>query len=177
MIRLVSIDPGMSTGLFVGEYSETEPLVKLDSYQIADGLPGLHLFLEDSGILDSKYRTVQVISERFTPRPMRRAYKSEELEPLRIEGYLMAKGYMPYDYKDIRWGRPERMVIAGGSTTAQRKKNGDDKLREMGLWTLPTEVGRADNFDVIASTKHAVGYLLQIMHQPTMNLFKDHHEV
>lgn len=166
MTVLVSIDPGMSTGIFLGHYTDTQPLEKTATYQIEGGRQGLHDFLERTGILNNKYGNVMVISERFVPRPMRRSYKSDELEPLRIEGYLMAIGAMPFDYSDPRWGRPERMVIAGGSSTSQRKKAGDDKLREMGFWTLPKDVGMKDANDANAATKHAVGYMLQT-HEPT----------
>ena len=45
MKTLISIDPGMSTGLIVGTYSDTEPFKLTHAFQIEGGVDGFIEFL------------------------------------------------------------------------------------------------------------------------------------
>lgn len=171
MKYIVSIDPGISTGVVVGQFSDVEPFSFVKVEQIPNGLAGL---LEHYGAGGLKALPellggdVTVICERFTPRPMRRSYKSNELEPLRIEGFLIGQGVMPVDYADKRWRSPQYLVLKKGASAYESKKLSDDVLRGNGLWLTGKMVGQPDANDVISATKHALSYLAGVGHQPTL---------
>lgn len=172
---IVALDPGMSTGVVVANYTPDTELEVVRVDQIEGGIIGLnnHAPSEDdvSFWVEALYGTV--ISERFTPRPLRRSYKSNELEPLRIEGFLMAEDIMPYDYKDRRWRSPQYQVLLKGEDAAESKKLSDNLLREHNLWHTGKQVGCKDANDVNSAMKHVVSYLVELKHEPTLEWFKE----
>ncbi len=163
MTYLLSIDPGMSTGIVSGWYSDTDPYVREEFWQVEGGLAGFRQWWW--GWPNYYTGDPLLVCEKFTPLPsMTRSFKLNELEPIRIEGALEVL----WDRTPIVWQRPAAMVLAGGDTTARRKKNSDDVLRRMGLWTTGKQVGCKDANDVNSAQKHAVAYLRSIGHAPTL---------
>lgn len=167
----------MSTGITLGRYSTTEPYERLHAWQIEGGLPGFDDFtrwfekwathdFEDTNIMKAVF-----ICERFTPRRLLRSYRSEELEPLRVEGFLMAKNYMPMDYKQKVWRAPSYQVLVKGENAAESKKFSNQLLKDGGLWLTGKSVSQKDAHDAISSTKHALAYLKQQKHQPTIEKY------
>lgn len=180
---LLSIDPGMQTGIVLGRYENDTQYERLGRWQVGGGLPGVVHWLEgysapselgplkllgwwwfeDSLVIFPGEMTV--VCEKFVPLAAPRTFKTAELEPLRIEGGLVVL----LDDTEIVWQRASSMVLAGGNTPAQRKKASDDVLRRMGLWSTGKEVGYKDANDVNSAQKHAIAYLRSIGHQPTLD--------
>lgn len=159
-MKLVAIDPGMATGVFVGEYDETTPLLRTGFIQIPGGLPAFSdWFIENLTYYDSAKWDV-LVCEKFAPRPMARTLKLDELEPIRIEGWL-------YEYSP-EWQRPGAMVLKDGATQAERKRNSDDVLRRNGWWLTGKDVGLKDANDANAAAKHALAYMRSIGHAPSI---------
>lgn len=161
MTFLMTIDPGMSTGVTLGKYWETKEYERLEFWQVPGGLDGFHQWLK-SRMNDWNVWDSVVVCEKFVPLPTPRSFKTHDLEPIRIEGAVAVL------FRNVVWQRASAQVLAGGETPAQRKKNSDDVLRRMGLWTTGKQVGQKDANDVNSATKHAVSYLRSIKHEPTL---------
>ena len=160
MTKLIAIDPGMTSGVFVGEYDDMSPLLRTGYAQIPGGIKGFSRWMDDA------YPDIfgaTVVCEKFVPLPMARSWKLDELEPIRIEGLL-------YDYWTDRivWQRSMAMVLRDGATQAERKKNSDDLLRRNGWWLTGKDVGLKDANDANAAAKHALAYMRSIGHMPTI---------
>lgn len=160
MTYLLSIDPGMSTGIVLGRYDREKPYERIDRWQVEGGLTGFIEFYDDFGS-DYLHGGVVVV-EKFVPLRSNRTFRVDELEPIRIEGAIQMVGISPV------WQRAASMVLAGGDTPAQRKRASDDVLRRMGLWSTGSQVGRKDANDVNSAQKHAIAYLKSIKHLPTL---------
>lgn len=212
MKKLVTIDPGLSNGITVGEYSDTEPYRRTHAFQVEGGLTGLlkflrvsegydwnelyymhlHLGRETSVTLESEIyvpcddpdctnershgcgsqddpNVATVVCEKFTPR---QALKLDAVEPLRVEGALIALGVMP-DYhvgkKNPLWGQPSAQYFCGGKTPAERKKFSREFLKKHDLHLTGKMVGCKDADDAISATLHAFAFLRRISHKPTLN--------
>lgn len=161
MTTLIAIDPGQMTGVFVGGYSETEPLERTAYAQIPGGLAGFSEWLSHK--FEVGYIWDTIVSEKFSTRPMSRQYKLEELEPIRIEGMLA----WVFE-QEIVWQAPAKMVLRQGSTQAERKRKSDDVLRDGGLWLTGKDVDYKDANDANAAAKHALAYMRSIKHAPTL---------
>lgn len=159
MTTLMVVDPGQMSGYFYGEFSESKPLTRLGYKQVPGGSLGFHAFMEGR-------RADVVVSEKFAPRPIgNRLYKLEELEPLRIEGWL------EIEHPNIIWQPPSAMVLKNGSSQAERKRNSDDVLRRNGWWLTGKNVDYKDANDANAAAKHALAYMRSIRHAPTIDAY------
>ena len=178
MTYLLTIDPGMSTGITLGHFDETTPYERLGFWQIEGGLKGLLGWLDVHHVEDEFWWTffdenigfydgdTVVICEKFVPLPAPRTFKTAELEPIRIEGAVEVL------LGDVVWQRAAMMVLAGGDTPAKRKRASDDVLRAGGLWvTGMKDLGMKDANDVISAQKHALAYLRSIKHKPTIEKY------
>ena len=154
MKRLISIDPGMSTGMVLALYDADKRMEVIHAGQVAGGIQGALLEIED--LIDPE---MVIVCEKFSPRPGARSWKLAELEPLRIEGALEAI------YGDrIYWRKPEqRKLVRDLSTTELFLKAND-------YWTTPKDVGQKDADDANAATMHALGYLRDRAHRPTIDM-------
>jgi hypothetical protein len=178
MTYVMTIDPGMTTGLVLAHYGELEPLTILGKYEIEGGWNGLkHDVNFRTGMLDAD----EIVCEKFSPLP--RVFRLNELEPLRIEGGVDALADEVF-YGDgtirtvpIYWQVPGAMNIAGtnngGSTRAQKaaanKRAADDVLRAAGLWSLPSDSPEhGDSNDINSAMKHLVAHMRRIGHAPTL---------
>lgn len=192
MTYLLTFDPGMSTGITLGQYGEASPYDQLAFWQVQDGLSGLRswwdfhwddeesrwYFPEAKWFFDRSLfipaESAVHVCEKFVPLPAPRTFKTAELEPIRIEGVIE-------DRLDgnVIWQRSSAMVLSqqgvlpsmtARQKTAQRKKASDNVLRLMGLWVTGKQVGLKDANDVNSAQKHAVAYLRSIKHEPTVRM-------
>lgn len=195
MKTLISIDPGQSSGIAIGTYSDTEPFKLTHAFQIEGGLLGLLdrvYFLTDgdygegdfcglqvnpagwNGLSPVLYSTPQgeevvTICEKFTPR---QALSLAAAEPLRIEGYLVGTGVIP-DYvqgkKNPLWMQPAEQYFTGGKDLAEKKKRARLWRIEHGLHLTGKMVGCADADDANSAIQHAVAWLRKNRHAATLD--------
>lgn len=204
MKTLISIDPGMSTGLIVGTYSDTEPFRVTHAFQIEGGVAG---FLENvrhyddtddfssggtwfsvehfSGefkkglvmwfgdILGLDYEEPPTfLAEKFTARGSANAgfsYRTDSLEPLRVEGAILALGIKP------TWVSPAQQYILGGDSKAEKLKNRNAWFKEhkdLGYYIMGRDVGCKDADDARSALAHCISYLRREKHKPTIDLFR-----
>lgn len=206
---LVSIDPGMVTGIVVGTYSETEPFTMTHAFQIQGGVEGFikevstHFGEAWSGLdfavlrIGSLKRSIdlyryemyyhegwencdeggddhfcpeerriegaEIICEKFTARGGGNnfSYRTDALEPLRVEGAILAMGLKP------TWCSPQQQYFAGGKG-AEAKKRAHAWLKENGLYISPKSVYYKDANDARSAALHAIAYLRRAGHRPTI---------
>ena len=199
MKTLISIDPGMSTGISVGTYSDTEPYKLTHFFQIEGGLEG---FLKNVRHYDDtddfssggtcfsvesqtgewrdgcclwfgdilgqdEIESPVFLVEKFTARGGGQGFalRTEHLEPLRIEGAMLAMGLKPH------WVSPPQQYFAGGEGKAKKKQAQHKWLKEKGLYVTGKMVDSSDADDVRSSIAHAVGWLMRQKHRPTINYY------
>lgn len=164
MTRLLAIDPGMTTGVVWGHYDQTSPFLRVGFAEVPGGMVGLDEWLID--LFEGRFAWPDVVvSERFKPRPMARSYRLDELEPLRIEGYLWSL----FDRRD------NSLVFRDPET----RGSGRDGVRGMervlklhNLWLRPSDIpNHGDANDANAAQMHALAYLRSIGHLPTIHAF------
>ena len=173
MTYLLSIDPGVSSGLVYGHYSDTQPYSVLHAWQVSGGLPG---FLSEWNAMQfgklGRLRVAdQTLCEKFVPLTNKGfSHTLKSVEPLRIEGALVALGIMPEYYPEHHdvWPRPASMYFMGGTTKADKLKRSRAWLKEHDLLLTGKDVGQPDANDAISATLHAFGYLIRQRHLPTM---------
>lgn len=214
---LVSIDPGKSTGVAIGAYSDTDPYKLIEAFQFEGGVEGFianvtshsDWFNEGGafsyihfgeGILDGRtvytrnqewvgcicdgkecndetgdegpncWKYVEtaktdIIAEKFTARGSANqfAYRTEALEPLRVEGAMLALGIDP------EWVYPQAMyfMVPPGSK-ANRKTMMHRWLKEHDLYVAPKDVGCKDADDARSAVAHAIAWLRKKKHLPTL---------
>ena len=172
MKTLISIDPGMSTGLAVGTYSDTEPFKLTHFFQIEGGVEGFIDFFDpaydDMWFLGGdrlKLFEREVVAEKFNARGGANsgfAYKTRDLEPLRIEGAMLAMGLNP------TWTSPAQQYFSGGEGKAKKKQAQHRWLKEKGLYVTGKMVGCDNADDVRSAIAHAIAYLVRSKHRPTI---------
>lgn len=156
MKTITVIDPGMSTGVVEAEYNDGSTTIKTRQ-QIEGGLEGF-----STAFFDGQFSLTAgvVLVEKFHPRQMARSYKLDELEPLRIEGWIDAM--VPLSSELIFQLPEERKLING------EMSDSDGVLKRMGLWTLPSQVGCKDANDANAAMMHLVAFLRNSKHTPIL---------
>lgn len=159
MKNIMSIDPGKSTGVAFGTYSDTQPYELVDVFQIPGGIVGFNEWLHNNHFtnLDEDYT---VVSEKFVLRSSN-AFVAD-VEPVRIEGLM-------YAY----WG--DRVIYQQRSD----KTLVDDRiLKEHGLWQTGSQHGWADGRDANDAIIHAIAYLKKQHHKPTLlHFFKPKEDI
>lgn len=189
MTTLISIDPGMSSGIAVGTYSDTEAFQLTHVFQIEGGLLGFRdhvafgrayltpdspvTSLSVGGVVHVAVAPLEIICEKFTPRPNGKGGLTlASVEPLRIEGHLVGSGVMP-DYPDKAWRQPSSqyfMCPSRGVTLPEKKKAARAWLKENGFYFTGRDVGCKDADDARSATLHALSYLRKF-HKPTQLAF------
>lgn len=144
---IVGIDPGMATGISVGEYSDTEPYKLLFAVVVHNGVKGfIDWWRREMPYLDDS----RIVFERFV---LRNNGFVPDLEAVKIEGALMALAY--------------RCNITYQLRTAKATVP-DSALKEHGLWQTGKTVGHTDGRDVNDSIIHALHYMQTMPHEPTL---------
>lgn len=163
MSELLSVDPGMSTGLVRAQVEDDAPPKIRWKEQVEEGLAGL---LEAE--VEETFTPLDALAcEAFHPRQMARSYKLDELEPLRIEGYIQyAAGFVP-----VRWRQPEQRHLFKETDTFSKSAA---FLQWAGYWTTGSEVGCKDANDTNSAMMHLFGYLRDMKHRPTISLLLDY---
>lgn len=182
MKTLISIDPGMSTGVICGTYSDTEPFRVTHAFQIEGGVEGFlsNTFsgydpgygFEYTTICDVEVDDATVIAEKFTARGSANAgfsYRTDALEPLRVEGAILALGIKP------TWVSPQQQYFMGGESKAEKLKNRNTWFKEhkdLGYYITGKDVGCKDANDARSALAHCISYLRREKHKPTLDLFR-----
>lgn len=189
MKTLISIDPGLSTGLCVGTYSDTEPFKLTHFFQIEGGVEEFirrvhydrpeedEYFqvdpVEFETLAEFNSEVVSVlptgkitfIAEKFMARSVSQggfSYRTRDLEPLRVEGAMLAMGLNP------TWVSPPQQYFSGGEGKAKKKQAQHRWLKEKGLYVTGKMVGCDNADDVRSAIAHAIAYLVRQKHRPTI---------
>lgn len=183
---VLSIDPGVSTGIALGKYSETEPFSLVDAWQFSGGIVGLREWIDkyyypgldpnetESGLgVTSEWNffgvhpslipgyNVRVVCEFFTPLQNKGfSLTVDAVEPKRCEGGLVMLGIMP-DYPHETWQRPNTMYFLGGKTLPEKKKRARKFLKDTGNYRLPKQLGAPDNNDAVSATLHGFAWAMK----------------
>ena len=173
MNYLVSIDPGMSTGVAIFSFGGTSPLRFEDAEQLPEGVDGFHRWYL-SRVMDTPLEySATWISEKFLPRGQSLTAKS--VEPLIIEGFMIGVALMlPYQTGSKLWRTPNAQYFAGGKTKAEKKKRSHAWLKEHegdGLYVTGSMLGTPDADDARSAILHAFGYMKAIKHKPTLEKY------
>lgn len=147
--HLLSIDPGVATGLALGTYSDTQHYERIGVWIVKRGLDG---FLDwYHGEAPNAAYGAQWVSERFV---LRDNDFIANTEPLRIEGAMIALGLDPV------WQlRTDKALCK------------DEVLKENKLWVTGKMVGHVDGRDANDATIHALAYLKKQKHLPTLRKY------
>lgn len=164
--RVLSIDSGISTGIALGEYGDEKPYTLVSVAQIEGGLSGFLEWVQGPyRALEDRYphfSETRVIAEKFTPiNHSDYALTIDSVEPLRIEGAMVALGIMP-DYPDERWRRPAEMYFAGGVDLADKKRRAHAMLKSLGMRVTGKMVGCRDANDARSAILHGIAYVLHV---------------
>lgn len=172
MKTLISIDGGMSTGLIVGTYSDDTPFELTHAFQIEGGVEGF-LKVGLFGTIQDYYvdgdTPITYLVEKFTARGTAAgpfALRTEALEPLRIEGALLAMGVTP------TWVSPPQQYFLPGRDKAEKKKRQHAWLKEHGYYIAPKDLGTKDADDARSACAHAISWLRRQKHKPTLDAFR-----
>lgn len=186
MKTLISIDPGQSSGLICGTYSDDTPFELTHAFQIEGGVEGFveKVKTSENGYGDLLIRIwgtpeadvvlgdeveMTVLVEKFNARGSANAgftYTSKSLEPLRIEGALIAMGV------PITWVQPPQQYFLPGKDKAEKKKLQHAWLKENGYYIAPKDLGAKDADDARSATAHAISWLRRQKHKPTLLKFR-----
>lgn len=170
MTFITWFDPGESTGIVMGHFSDFTPYEHRRAYQIPGGVQALMDFIAEDNEAQWWLPTCEIIGcEKFIPREIEGgSHTLESTLPLVLEGLLMARGLMPV-YPEGNWQPATAQLLSGGDTPEERKANSDNLLRAAGLWFTGEDVGRPDANDVNSATKHIVHFLTRkLRHRPTI---------
>ena len=180
---VLSIDPGLSTGVALLSYGEDSPVELVEGWQFTGGVAGLIQWVERYYRGPSwgwqfspggrPYFPVRVVAEKFTARNTKGfSYTTASLEPLRGEGALIALGPMPdYTLAEKRWRDPGLQYFVGGSGKAERKKRQHAFLKANGFYRTGKDFGTADADDFRSACAHGVNYIArELKHRPTFDM-------
>lgn len=175
---VLSVDPGLSTGVALLSYEEESPAELVEGWQFGGGVAGLLNWIQ--GDFDDPWSSASapsvpltVIAEKFTARNTRGfSYTTASLEPLRGEGALIALGLMPdYTAAEKRWRDPSLQYFSGGSGKAERKKRQHAFLKANGFYRTGKDFGTADADDFRSSAAHGIAYITrELHHRPTFEM-------
>lgn len=182
---ILSFDGGVSSGVSLVRVPADGPATVIKGWQFSGGAWEMQDFLwnelferyemtVDWPRLTGEYpqsTDLHIISEKFQPiNHANYALTTASVEPLRIEGVLLALGLMP-DYPNERWRAPAIQYFAGGKDLADKKKRLRAFLKETGNYRLPKQLNAPDNNDFISATGHAFAYAMKTLkHKPTFEL-------
>lgn len=191
MTYILAIDPGLSSGIVLGKFSDTEAFERVAFWQVEGGLAG---FLEWADRYwgydheDGYYYLVEpyvaegqliVCAEKFTPLTNKGfSLTLDSVEPLRIEGALVALGLMPAEFPDAehRWQRPAMQYWTSGDSVAEKRRKQKAYIKKVrpDWYVTGKSVGCKDAEDVWSAMFHAISHMRHLRHRPTLEaLFPD----
>lgn len=160
MTKIISIDPGMTSGAVWGTFDQGVPFLREGYAEIPGGMQGFEHWLHRRGWF-GLHSFDHVVCERFKPRPMARNYRLDELEPLRIEGQV----YVHAPRVVFQWPEQRGWGKHGIKTAAET-------LVKTGLWLVPSDIPNHDDADDANSAQmHLLAYMRNIGHMPTIEAY------
>jgi hypothetical protein len=176
---ILSIDGGKSTGTAFFSYSDAQPARLVRGWQFSGGVGAFVDWAKEQLWSDKSlpfngvdYPELTIVAERFVPLTGKGfSQTSDSVEPLRVEGAMIALGLMPADYSDTRWARPAAMYWAGGDTLADKKKRLRAWLKEHDMYLTGKDLGAPDNNDFVSAAAHGVAYFRRTNHIPTLEAY------
>lgn len=148
---MLSIDPGGSTGIALGTFSETEPYALVETWQPRGGAVG---FLEWAVDTDWFAPLDVIVAEQFILRSAEKDNRVPNVEPIRIEGVMLA----------LRWD-----VQYQSRTMKSMVK--DQVLKDHGLWQTGKKFGHTDGRDANDAIIHALAHLKNKRHLPSLRKY------
>lgn len=192
---VLSVDPGVSTGIALIGYAPNDPPTLEGAWQFTGGVTGLIGWVGlnvslDPGVNGLSHDATQylvdpwcrpvVIAEKFTARNTRGfSYTTASLEPLRGEGVLIALGLMPdYTPKEKRWTDPKLQYLVGGRDLADKKKRQHKFLKDIGFYRtnkdFPDSPSKDGADDFRSAAAHGLAYLArEVKHKPTFDVISN----
>lgn len=163
---ILSIDPGLSSGVALLKYTDGTAPELVDSRQFSGGAEALNDWIVDQWpSIEYLAPSVAVIAEKFNARNTGSfSYTTSSLEPLRCEGVLLAHS-LPDTYV-----QPPQQYLVGGSSKADKRKRQHRFLKESGFYRTGKDLDAPDADDFRSACAHALSYLMRTGHKPTYNL-------
>lgn len=185
------VDPGRSSGIAIGYYSETEPWELIKAAQVTGGADGLirflthgpiyipHRFAGESAYVSNAnivggiaWKLTKFGAEKFVPYPTPgHSPTLDSSYPLVVEGVLIALGLMPDQYPHPAWQRSSEQYPNGGRTKVEKKKLRQQWLKQHGLWQTGKDVGQPDADDANSAIAHALVAMRKRNHLPTIRKY------
>lgn len=182
MSYILTIDPGKSSGFVLGYYSDTEPWTRVAYWQVPNGVQGvrdwynLHFAEPDyfdphDGTSDIPIKDIYVLGEKYVPLSGKGfSHTLGSVEPLRVEGALIALGLLPAEYPAPQWQRADQQYFCGGDNVREKRKRSKAWLKKKGLNVTGKSVGAKDAEDVISATLHALSWARK-HHEPSKRFY------
>lgn len=157
MTYILSIDPGLITGLSFGYFTDEE------GYTLEEAWTRDFQGLSDDLWNDLLPRNAVKVVERFVPQSgAEYTLKEDDLAGVEVIGMLRhALDYPP----QINWRTRGQKSIAGSP------EKSDQILKDHGLWQTGTLADWHDGRDANDSILHALGYLKDTNHIPTLRQY------
>lgn len=162
------VDGGVSTGIALVSYSDTEPLKVEQVWQVGNGVRG---FLDWYWLHSFELPTPDMtyFSEKFTPRQSLTLAAST---PLLVEGAMIGLGLIPtYEEDPTRYGHPSAQYFTGGTSLTDKKKRSNAWLKAHGFYFTGKDVGQKDADDCRSAVRHAIAHRRREKHLPTLNAY------
>lgn len=172
MVRVISLDPGKSSGACVIDVTPTG-IRLVSGFQVG---PGVGSFRELVTVLQEEYDTVSTtiwISEKFSPRPGEGfGHGLDSTLPLVCEGVLIDRDLLPeYRTGEKRWRVPILQYFAGGASKAEKKRRQHAFLKATGFYRTGKDFATADADDFRSSAAHGINYIArELKHRPTFDM-------
>lgn len=173
MTYLLAFDPGKSTGVALGSYSDTEPYRLVEAWQFGNGVDGLLDWIDNHDHVHVDLEPI-VICEKFVPIPG--GGFSQGLDstlPLVCEGVLIGLRFMPpYTPDEKRWQRASAQYRQGGKDRAEKRKLSRAFLKKHGMYFTGKQLDAPDSEDAMSATLHALNYMTHVLkHKPTWDAY------
>lgn len=161
MSRLLSIDPGLNSGIALGYFDAITPYRLLDRWQVHDGVPGFLRWSDSFGWTEVDVLVV----EKFILDPSNNF--TADLTPVALEGVIQTVLHERGIDLPIAWQpRTDKAILTGYPKTAvkkvQRQRVRFNFLKRFGLFVPGTE--NDDSNDAVC---HALIYLKKTGHYAT----------
>jgi len=177
---VLSIDPGVSTGISLVRYPEGAAPELVGAWQFSGGAKALSDWLKWEWLINSNIPPHARIAEKFTARNTRGfSYTTPALEPLRCEGVLIAYGLMPDYSPGIKeWRDPGLQYLVGGKDLADKKRRQHAFLKGIGFYRtnkdFPDSPAKDGADDFRSSAAHNLNYGARVLkHKPTFDLMTE----
>lgn len=172
-MRGLTIDPGMSTGVCLFDWSDEFGFRVVMRWQFQGGAEALRMFLTHHGLEVRGWNQMyfqgepldNLIVEKFTPRTHEGfSLTLKSVEPLRGEGVLIGMGLNAH----ISWRQPSQQYFSGGDSLPDKKKRSREFLKLHDFYITGKPLGQKDADDAISATLHSIAWLRSIKHMPTL---------